>query len=66
MVVSYYWKVFKNISISRVENVGMFVNNVRDSGQCRVIIIITIIIITLFIVMKSGVPLLGLAKYIYY
>ena len=68
MVVSYYWKVFKNISISfwRVDNVGMFVNNVRDIGQCRVIIIITIIIITLFTVMKSGAPLLGLAKYIYY
>ena len=68
MVVSYYWKVFKNISISfwRVDNVGMFVNNVRDIGQCRVIIIITIIIITLFPVMKSGAPLLGLAKYIYY
>ena len=33
---------------------------------CRVIIIITIIIITLFTVMKSGAPLLGLAKYIYY
>ena len=45
---------------------GMFVNNVRDIGQCRVIIIITIIIITLFPVMKSGAPLLGLAKYIYY
>ena len=45
---------------------GMFVNNVRDIGQCRVIIIITIIIITLFTVMKSGAPLLGLAKYIYY
>ena len=44
----------------------MFVNNVRDIGQCRVIIIITIIIITLFTVMKSGAPLLGLAKYIYY
>ena len=43
----------------------MFVNNVRDIGQCRVIIIITIIIITLFTVMKSGAPLLGLAKYIY-
>ena len=45
---------------------GVFVNNVRDIGQCRVIIIITIIIITLFTVMKSGAPLLGLAKYIYY
>ena len=45
---------------------GMFVNNVRDIGQCRVIIIITIIIITLFTVMKSGALLLGLAKYIYY
>ena len=45
---------------------GMFVNSVRDIGQCRVIIIITIIIITLFTVMKSGAPLLGLAKYIYY
>ena len=44
----------------------MFVNYVRDIGQCRVIIIITIIIITLFTVMKSGAPLLGLAKYIYY
>ena len=44
----------------------MFVNSVRDIGQCRVIIIITIIIITLFTVMKSGAPLLGLAKYIYY
>ena len=44
---------------------GMFVNNVRDIGQCRAIIIITIIIITLFIVMKSGAPLLGLAKYVY-
>ena len=44
----------------------MFVNNVRDIGQCRVIIIITIIIITLFTVMKSEAPLLGLAKYIYY
>ena len=63
MVVSYYWKVFKNISISfwRVDNVGMFVNNI---GQCWVIIIITI---TLFTVMKSGASLLGLAKYyIYY
>ena len=68
MEVSYYWKVFKNISISfwREDNVGMFVNNVSDIGQCRVIIIITIIIITLFTVMKSGAPLLGLAKYIYY
>ena len=45
---------------------GMFVNNVHDIGQCRVIIIISIIIITLFTVMKSGAPLLGLAKYIYY
>ena len=45
---------------------GMFVNNVRDIGQCRVIIIINIIIITLFTVMKSGPLLLGLAKYIYY
>ena len=44
---------------------GMFVNNARDIGQCRVIIIVTIIVITLFIVMKSGAPLLGLAKYIY-
>ena len=44
----------------------MFVNNVRDIGQCRVIIIITIIIIPLFTVMKSGAPLLGLDKYIYY
>ena len=44
---------------------GVFVNNVRDIGQCRVIIIITIIIITLFTVMKSGAPLLGLAKYTY-
>ena len=46
----------------------MFVNNVSDIGQCRVIIIITMIIITLFTasVMKSGAPLLGLAKYIYY
>ena len=66
MVVSYYWKVFKNISMSfwRVDNVGMFANNVRDIGQCWVIIIITI---TLFTVMKSGASLLGLAKYyIYY
>ena len=34
---------------------GVFVNNVRDIGQCRVIIIITIIIITLFTVMKSAI-----------
>ena len=45
---------------------GMFVNNVRDIGQCRIIIIIAIIIITLLTVMKLGAPLLGLAKYIYY
>ena len=44
----------------------MFVNNVSNIGQCRVIIIITIVIITLFTVMKSGAPLLRLAKYIYY
>ena len=43
----------------------MFVSNVRHIGQCRVIIIITIIIITLSSVMKSGAALLGLAKYIY-
>ena len=43
----------------------MFVNNVRHIGQCRVIIIVSIIIIKLFTVIKSGAPLLGLAKYIY-
>ena len=44
---SNYWKVFKIITTSfwKVENMGMFVNNVRDIGQCRVAIIIIIIII---------------------
>ena len=33
------------IVLRKVENMGMFVNNVRDIGQCRVVIIIIIIII---------------------
>ena len=50
------------------KHMRMFVNNVRDIGQCSVVIIIIIIIIIIYIivVMRSRAPLLGLAKYIYY
>ena len=47
---------------------GKFENNVPDIEQCTAVIIIIIIIINYhytIVEMRSGAPLLGLAKYIY-